>query len=124
MTDRDDCPKVLIVVDNRENLELLLKVFRDHYRVAAASPERALRLARGDDPPDLIITDILMPEMDGHALTVSMGAVTVDPYLRVPLRAITDAADEALYAAKHGGRHRVEGRELRPEPGAQPPRPR
>jgi diguanylate cyclase (GGDEF)-like protein len=45
-------------------------------------------------------------------VTVSMGVVTVDPYRRLALREITDAADRALYAAKHTGRHRIDGIEL------------
>jgi diguanylate cyclase (GGDEF)-like protein len=69
MSERDDRPRVLIVDDNPENLELLLEVFREDYRVsAAANAERALRLAQAEEPPDIILLDILLPGMDGYQL--------------------------------------------------------
>ncbi|NEV64745.1 diguanylate cyclase domain-containing protein [Thiorhodococcus minor] len=73
MTERDDRHKILIVDDTKENIDLLMEVFREDYRVSAATkPERALKLARGDNPPDIILLDILMPEMDGYELCAAL----------------------------------------------------
>ncbi|MFD2113727.1 diguanylate cyclase domain-containing protein [Thiorhodococcus fuscus] len=69
MTERDDRPRILIVDDTKENIDLLMEVFRDEFRVSAATkPERALKLAHAESPPDIILLDILMPEMDGYEL--------------------------------------------------------
>ncbi|MBK1718428.1 diguanylate cyclase [Thiocystis violacea] len=72
-SERDERPKILIVDDTRENIDLLMEVFRDEFRVAAATnAERALKLARSGSPPDIILLDILMPEMDGYELCAAL----------------------------------------------------
>ncbi len=59
--------KILIVDDNRQNIEILMDLFRQDYRVTAAiNGERALKIARSESPPDIILLDIIMPDMDGY----------------------------------------------------------
>ncbi|MBU2549590.1 MAG: diguanylate cyclase [Proteobacteria bacterium] len=59
--------KILIVDDNKQNIEILMNLFKSEYRITAAiSAERALKIARSDAPPDIILLDILMPDMDGY----------------------------------------------------------
>ena len=68
-TPKDARPKILIVDDNKQNIELLMELFRGEYRVAAAvNATRAMKIALSDSPPDLILTDILMPDIDGYQL--------------------------------------------------------
>lgn len=58
---------ILAVDDAPENLQVLNAVLKDHYRVkVATSGERALALATGAEPPDLILLDVMMPGMDGY----------------------------------------------------------
>lgn len=61
--------KVLVVEDNEQNMYLLKIVLEGHgYEMSAASNGlEALEIAR-KDKPDVIISDILMPVMDGFAL--------------------------------------------------------
>lgn len=61
--------RALVVDDKEENLEYLTALFRGHgYDVAAAKHgAEALALAR-QHPPDLVISDLLMPVMDGYTL--------------------------------------------------------
>ena len=63
----DKRQKILLVDDSKQNIEILMNLFREDYRIAAAlSGEKALKLARTDPKPDLIVLDILMPDMDGY----------------------------------------------------------
>ncbi|MGJ8669345.1 MAG: putative bifunctional diguanylate cyclase/phosphodiesterase [Oceanococcus sp.] len=60
-------PSVLVVDDMPANIELLVEILKNHYRVQVARHgEVALRLAAGEDPPQLILLDMMMPEMDGQ----------------------------------------------------------
>ncbi len=58
---------VLVVDDTPQNIELLVEVLKGDYRVQVArNGERALNLAASDDPPQLILLDVMMPGMDGQ----------------------------------------------------------
>jgi PleD family two-component response regulator len=58
-------PKVLIVDDEASNVVLLCKTLEQGYEVmTASSGSEALVLARAHDP-DIILLDVIMPEMDG-----------------------------------------------------------
>lgn len=60
-------PSILVVDDTPANLTLMTGLLQDDYQVrAATSGEKALKIAYSDNPPDLILLDIMMPEMDGH----------------------------------------------------------
>ncbi|WP_447749161.1 HD domain-containing phosphohydrolase [Pseudomonas nicosulfuronedens] len=59
-------PTILIVDDAPENLTLLSELLKLLYRVKAArNGEKALQIAQSDEPPDLILLDVMMPGMDG-----------------------------------------------------------
>ncbi len=59
--------RVLIVDDEPTNLALLVEVLGNMYRVQAASNGiKALELAGAEPPPNLILLDVMMPDMDGH----------------------------------------------------------
>jgi len=63
-----DSPKkvVLVVDDAAANIQVLSAILKEKYKVkAATSGEKALKIASSDNPPDIILLDILMPEMDG-----------------------------------------------------------
>jgi sigma-B regulation protein RsbU (phosphoserine phosphatase) len=60
-------PKVLIVDDTPENIQVLMETLKDQYTIVAAiNGEKALKMAMAEPSPDLILLDIMMPGMDGY----------------------------------------------------------
>ena len=60
-------PTLLVVDDAPENIELMSELLRDRYRVKIANGgAAALRICRAKPAPDLVLLDIMMPEMDGY----------------------------------------------------------
>ncbi|MDP3481416.1 MAG: sigma 54-interacting transcriptional regulator [Desulfoprunum sp.] len=58
---------ILVVDDTPENLALMSSLLKDDYKVKIANAgEKALKIARSDSPPNLILLDIMMPGMDGY----------------------------------------------------------
>jgi putative two-component system response regulator len=58
---------ILVVDDAPDNLTLMSNLLNDDYKVKIAnSGEKALKIARSDAPPALILLDIMMPELDGY----------------------------------------------------------
>jgi putative two-component system response regulator len=71
-------PTVLIVDDTPENLAVLGELLKPHYRVrVAASGQRAVRVAMSEPLPDLILLDVMMPDMDGYTVMARLQAETL-----------------------------------------------
>ncbi len=67
---------VLVVDDTKENLTVIGELLEPTYRVRLAlSGERALKVAQLDPRPDLILLDVMMPEMDGYAVLERLRAI-------------------------------------------------
>lgn len=59
-------PSILIVDDTPDNLMLLSNLFKNEYRIhLAINGEKALKMCQSDAPPDLVLLDVMMPDMDG-----------------------------------------------------------
>ncbi|MDD2991037.1 MAG: response regulator [Zoogloea sp.] len=71
----DERKTVLIVDDTKENLTVLSAVLGAEFRVRVAnSGERALKAVQMEPVPDLILLDVMMPEMDGYAVLKALRA--------------------------------------------------
>nr|WP_255705624.1 MULTISPECIES: diguanylate cyclase [unclassified Ectothiorhodospira] len=58
---------VLIVDDQPTNIHALASLLKADYRILTATRgEKALELAQAEQAPDLILMDIVMPDMDGY----------------------------------------------------------
>lgn len=67
MSESADKKTILVVDDAPANIALILDALKPDYRTkVATSGEKALSLVLSDDPPDLILLDIVMPTMNGY----------------------------------------------------------
>ena len=94
-----DRTTVLVVEDNADLLEFLREHLAERYRVLQASDgARGLEMAR-THVPDLIITDVMMPNMDGHALCAAVKrdvAIDFIPVILLTAKASRDSRLEGL----------------------------
>jgi class 3 adenylate cyclase len=89
-------PRILVVDDTEDNLFLMTAVLEDGYEVTtAASGAQALVMASAIATPDLILLDIMMPDMDGYEV---MRRLRADPATQnIPvifLTALTSTEEE------------------------------
>lgn len=93
---------ILVVDDTPDNLTLLAGLLKDRYRVRIAnSGARALQIAGTAPVPDLVLLDVMMPEIDGHEVCRRLKAnpLTADiPVIFLTARAEV-ADEEAGFAA-------------------------
>ncbi len=67
MPDAAPSKTILVVDDEPINIQLLAGMLKSSYRVKVATTgEKALKIARAEPPPDLILLDVMMPGIDGY----------------------------------------------------------
>lgn len=88
---------VLIVDDTADNLFLMRNLLKELYRVkVATNGKEALEVVKTGAPPDLILLDIMMPEMDGYEVCRQLKADRQTQEIPVVfLTALTESGDEA-----------------------------
>jgi PAS domain S-box-containing protein len=93
--------RVLLADDNRDMREYVQRLLARRYDVTAvADGEQALAVARGN-PPDLVLTDVMMPRMDGFGLLRALrseSATAAIPVIMLSARAGEEAESEGLEA--------------------------
>jgi putative two-component system response regulator len=97
-TEPPDVPTILAVDDTPVNLSLITGLLKSQYRVKVAnSGEKALRIVHSDLPPDLVLLDVMMPDLDGIEVCRRLKA---DPRTRhIPvifLTAMSKSEDERI----------------------------
>ena len=87
---------VLVVDDTPANLTLMAQVLNKHYRVQmAVSGAKALDIARRS-PPDAILLDVMMPDLDGYEVCRRLKADPATHHVPVIfLTALTRPEDES-----------------------------
>ncbi|MEB3247827.1 MAG: hybrid sensor histidine kinase/response regulator [Merismopediaceae bacterium] len=87
-------PTILVVDDTPDNLTFISGLLKEHYRVKVANNgEKALTIARSDNPPSLILLDIMMPGMDGYEVCTHL---KTDPKTaKIPVIFLTAKAETA-----------------------------
>jgi signal transduction histidine kinase/DNA-binding response OmpR family regulator len=90
--------RILLADDNADMRQYVRRLLSQRYEVEAVGDGRAALRAARERPPDLVLADVMMPELDGFAL---MRELRADPDLRnVPV---------ILLSARAGEEERVEG---------------
>jgi class 3 adenylate cyclase len=85
-------PVILVVDDNEENRDMLVRrLTRQSYEVLGAAGGRAALETLGARPVDLVLLDVMMPDLDGYAVLQRLKA---DPALRdIPVLMISALDD-------------------------------
>jgi sigma-B regulation protein RsbU (phosphoserine phosphatase) len=92
-----DSKKTLLLVDDTpENIQVAQSILKDEYKIRiATSGAKALELTKANPPPDLILLDVMMPEMDGYEVCAQLKAVPETREIPVLfLTGKTDVEDE------------------------------
>ncbi len=81
--------QILVVDDEQTIRELLVDLLEDlgHDVLEAGTGEQALEVIDQAGKPDLVLTDITMPVMDGEALMTSLR--TIDKFSNIPVIVMT-----------------------------------
>lgn len=86
---------VLIVDDQPENLSILADLLEPYYRVKVADcGERALRAATTTPVPDLILLDVVMPDLDGYTVLSRLHAKAATKVIPVIFVTARDSAED------------------------------
>ncbi|GAB3486677.1 HD domain-containing phosphohydrolase [Marinomonas epiphytica] len=93
---KDEKPLILIVDDEPTNLHVLKKILEQDYRLAfATNGKKALKLAY-QEPPELILLDVMMPEMSGFEVCKHLKSETLLAHIPIIfVTALTDGANES-----------------------------
>ncbi|MCQ8104544.1 EAL domain-containing protein [Methylomonas sp. SURF-2] len=90
---RDERPALLLVDDVPENIHELAEALKDEYRIMVTSKgRRAIDMALGPTPPDLILLDILMPDLDGYEVCRRIKAHSQGSRIPVMFVSVVDGA--------------------------------
>jgi serine phosphatase RsbU (regulator of sigma subunit) len=73
MNEADQKQTVLLVDDAPANIQIVNSILKDIYKIRiATSGAKALELANMTPPPDLILLDVMMPDMDGYEVCTQL----------------------------------------------------
>ncbi len=78
--------KILIVDDKPDNIVILSRILKPFYQVVAAlNGKKALEIANSNNKPDLILLDIMLPDLDGYQVCQRLKVMQHLRYLHLDL---------------------------------------
>jgi signal transduction histidine kinase len=86
-------PSIVVVEDNADMRDYVERILSNDYALTLVADGREALLAVRRSPPDLVLSDVMMPELDGFAL---LAAIREDPRLaQIPVILLSARAGEA-----------------------------
>jgi len=100
----DNSPKILLVDDSDVHLMIAENILKEKYNVTTAkSGKDALALlSKGKLVPNLILLDVLMPDMDGWEVYNKVKGISLLQNVPVAFLTSLDGEKEKLYATRLG----------------------
>ncbi|MEY4509717.1 MAG: hypothetical protein RLZZ450_1839 [Pseudomonadota bacterium] len=96
----DQTVRILLADDNADMRDYVRRLLHERWRVEAVSDGEQALLAALREPPDLVLTDVMMPNLDGFGLLRALRA-----------NASTERVPVIMLSARAGDEARVEGLE-------------
>ncbi len=85
--------RIMVVDDTEANIDILVETLADDYKVSVAMDGESALEDIKTRPPDLILLDVMMPDMDGYEVCRRLKA---DPQTRdIPIIFVTAKSDES-----------------------------
>jgi len=93
---------ILVIDDNKEIRSMLRDILAPEYQIVEAADGLEGWQKAGDIVPDLIISDILMPGMDGNLLCEKIKSSTLTNHIPVILLTALPTSADRIKGLKHG----------------------
>jgi signal transduction histidine kinase/DNA-binding response OmpR family regulator len=98
----EDAPIILVVDDSEDILNYLKSIFQDTYEVLVAKDGVEANVLAKEHIPDIIVSDILMPKMDGYQLTKCIKNDPLTSHIPIILLTAKDKTIDELEAMDLG----------------------
>ncbi len=106
-TKNPDLPKILFVDDNPDIIMFLMQSFEQHYNVAYALTVKDAHQVLKNDLPDIIISDVMMPEISGLDFCRELKANAKTKHIPVILLTAKNTDTDTLEGVKSGADHYI-----------------
>jgi len=94
---------ILVVDDVPDNIKVVSEVIRQDYQVrAATSGEKALKICLSKNPPDMLLLDIMMPDMDGLTLCKKLKSHPLTQHITIIFISAMDQTDDVVRGLELG----------------------
>lgn len=98
-----DNKRTILIVDDNEDMRLFLSsILSNEYHILTASDGVEALQVMGQDIPDMVITDLMMPNMDGLELTSHIKQSPDTNFIPIVLLSAKSAIESRLQAMKEG----------------------
>ena len=94
---------VLVVDDIIDNIEIITGIIGDSYKVKAAkNAAQAMKVCLSDSPPEIVLLDIMMPDIDGLTFCKQLTANPLTQDIRVIFTSALTSTDDVVRGLKLG----------------------